>query len=352
MMKMKEQANVETPLPIFEKKNVASKRKGVQRTNWVGVGVFALLVLLFPILVNQSFYLTKATFAGIYAIVAIGLGLLMGYAGQISLGQAAFYGVGAYTSAILTTIYGWNPWLSLILAVLLPAVLAFIMGYTMSRLSGYYLAMATLAFGIIVHTLLVEWREVTKGASGFYGIPQIDLFGYKLIQGMPYYYFVWFFVLLVIILSLNIVHSHVGRVLRSIHDSEIAASSMGVDTGKYKMQIFILSAMFAGLAGWLFAHMSYSIAPSSFTLDASIVFLTMVILGGSGSVWGAVVGAILITIISILVHTLGEHLSFITSDFEHVTFGLILMLVIIFMPRGLISLVSERRSKLSKSKED
>ncbi|MBE1555321.1 branched-chain amino acid ABC transporter permease [Sporosarcina limicola] len=317
------------------------KLQGVQQTKWMGVLVFALAILVFPFIVTQSFYLTQATFAGIYAIIAIGLGLLMGYAGQISLGQAAFYGIGAYTTSVLTATMGWSPWVSLPIALLFPGLLAFIMGYTMSRLSGYYLAMATLALGIIVHTLLVEWRGVTKGASGFFGIPQLNLFGYTINQGIPYYYLVWFFVIIVLILSLNIVHSRVGRALRSIHDSEIASSSMGVNTSKYKMQIFILSAMFAGLAGWLFAHMSYSISPAAFTFDASILFLAMVVLGGSGSVWGALIGTLLIRMVGIVVHMLGEKFPFITSDFEHVIYGLILMLVVIFLPRGLFPTVAD-----------
>lgn len=317
------------------------KLQGVQQTKWLGVLIFAIAVLLFPLIFTQSYYLTQATFAGIFAIIAIGLGLLMGYAGQISLGQAAFYGIGAYTTSVLTATMGWSPWLSLPVAIIFPALLAFVMGYTMSRLNGYYLAMATLALGIIVHTLLVEWRSVTKGATGFFGIPPLELFGNTIKQGVPYYYLVWFFVLIVLILSLNIVHSRVGRALRSIHDSEIASSSMGVNTGKYKMQIFILSAMFAGLAGWLFAHMSYSISPSTFTFDASILLLAMVVLGGSGSVWGALIGTLLIRMVGIIVHTLGEQFPFITSDFEQVIYGLILMLVVIFMPRGLFPTVAD-----------
>jgi branched-chain amino acid transport system permease protein len=319
-------------------------KKGVKQLNWWGVLVFILIVLLFPLVINSSYIITQATFVAIYAIVAVGLGLLMGYAGQISLGQAAFYGVGAYTTAILTKTFGINPWISLILAILLPALLAFIMGYTMARLSGYYLAMATLAFGIIMHVLLVEWRPVTSGASGFYGIPTINLFGFEIEPGIPYYYFTWLFALIIVLLSLSIVHSRIGRALRSIHDSEIAASAMGVDTGKYKMQIFIYSAMLAGLSGWLFAHMSYSISPSSFSLDASILFLTMVILGGATSIWGAVIGTILIATINIFVHELGKQFSFITSDFEHVLNGLILMLVIIFLPRGLFPSIASKIS--------
>ncbi|WP_017753444.1 branched-chain amino acid ABC transporter permease [Calidifontibacillus oryziterrae] len=314
--------------------------KGIQRTSWIGLIVFTVVMVIFPLIVSQSFYITKATFAGIYTIVAISLGLLMGFAGQISLGHAAFYGVGAYASAVLTTTYNFNPWVGLLFSLLIPGIIAFIIGFTMSRLNGYYLAMATLAFGIIVHVLLVEWKSVTKGASGLYGIPKIQLFGYSLSQGIPYYYFVWAFAFVIMILSLNIIHSRIGRALRSIHGSEIAASAMGVDAGKYKMQIFVLGAMFSGLAGWLMAHMSYSISPASFTLETSIIFLAMVVLGGSISIWGAVVGSILISFISVIVKVLGEHISFITSDFEHVLYGLILMLVVIFLPKGLVPTVA------------
>lgn len=328
---------------------MAVKKRGVKQMNWIGFFIFTGIVIIFPFLGLSSFLLTQATFAGIYGIVAIGLGLLMGYAGQISLSQAAFYGVGAYTTAILTKTLGLNPWIGLIFAILLPVIIAFIVGHTMARLSGYYLAMATLAFGIIVSVLILEWRSVTSGASGFYGIPTVEIFGFTIHQGLPYYYFVWFFTVLTLLISMNIVHSRIGRALRSIHDSEIAANSMGVNTGKYKMQIFIFSAALAGLAGWLFAHMSYSISPSSFGLDASILFLTMVVLGGSTSIWGALIGAILITAINIFVHFLGNNVSFITSDFEHVLNGLILVLVIMFMPKGLfptlVSMYEKRKSR-------
>ncbi|MFG6121377.1 branched-chain amino acid ABC transporter permease [Thalassobacillus sp. B23F22_16] len=322
------------------------KRKGIQQMSWKGLAAFTVLIIILPFLLSTSLMITKATFAGIYTIVAVGLGLLMGFAGQISLGQAAFYGVGAYSTAILTATFGISPWLSLLIAIAAPALIAYILGHTMARLHGYYLAMATLAFGIVIHVLLVEWKGFTKGASGFYGIPKIEFFGFTFTQGISYYYLVWAFALLVIVLSLNIIHSRIGRALRSIHDSEVASSSMGVDTGRYKMQVFIISAMFAGIAGWLFAHMSYSISPGSFGLDGSILFLTMVVLGGSTSVWGAVFGALLITAISSFVQALGSKISFITSDFEHVLYGLILMLVVIFLPQGLFPAIAAKLKPL------
>lgn len=329
-------------------------RKGVQPFSWKAIIAFTIVIVVLPFILSTSFYITKATFAGIYTIIAVGLGLLMGFAGQISLGQAAFYGVGAYSTAVLSTTYGLNPWLTLVISLAAPALIAYLLGHTMARLHGYYLAMATLAFGIVIHVLLVEWKTVTKGASGFYGIPKIELFGFTFKQGLSYYYLVWTFALIVILISLNIIHSRIGRALRSIHDSEVASSSMGVDTGKYKMQVFILSSMFAGLAGWLFAHMSYSISPGSFGLNGSILFLTMVVLGGATSVWGAVFGALLISVISIIVHTLGSHVSFITSDFERVLYGFIMMLVVIFLPQGLFpaltSLVKNKQLKWKGSK--
>jgi branched-chain amino acid transport system permease protein len=329
-------------------------RKGVQPFSWKAIIAFTIVIVVLPFILSTSFYITKATFAGIYTIIAVGLGLLMGFAGQISLGQAAFYGVGAYSTAVLSTTYGLNPWLTLIISMAAPALIAYLLGHTMARLHGYYLAMATLAFGIVIHVLLVEWKTVTKGASGFYGIPKIELFGFTFKQGLSYYYLVWTFALIVILISLNIIHSRIGRALRSIHDSEVASSAMGVDTGKYKMQVFILSSMFAGLAGWLFAHMSYSISPGSFGLNGSILFLTMVVLGGATSVWGAVFGALLISVISIIVHTLGSHVAFITSDFERVLYGFIMMLVVIFLPQGLFpaitSLVKNKQLKWKGSK--
>ncbi|MBO8171361.1 MAG: branched-chain amino acid ABC transporter permease [Bacillaceae bacterium] len=323
---------------------------------WYGYLGFLVLVLVLPLILTQSYHISILTFAGIYTILTVGLGLLMGYAGQISLGQAAFFGIGAYTSAVLTTQYDLSPWIALIFSLLIPAVLAYIMGHTMSRLSGYYLAMATLAFGIIVHAVLVEWKSVTKGASGLYGIPKLELFGFAFKPGISYYYLTWFFALLVILIALNIIHSRVGRALRSIHGSEIASNAMGVDTGKYKMQVFILSAVFAGLAGFLFTHMNYSINPGSFGLDASILFVTMVVLGGMTSVWGAVLGTILVQLIKLFVQTLGEHFTFITSEFEYVIFGAILMGVVIFMPRGLfptlVSAWQKRKSDQSTVQEN
>ncbi|WP_124726700.1 branched-chain amino acid ABC transporter permease [Staphylospora marina] len=306
------------------------------------LGLFTLVVLLFPWLTDSSYLLTVATFTGIYAIVAVGLGLLMGYAGQISLGQAAFFGIGAYTSAVLSVKAGFSPWLGMVAGMILPGLVAFLLGRTLSRLRGYYLAMATLAFGIGIHVLLNEWTSLTGGASGLYGIMKPELLGLKIKTGIPYYYFVWFFALLAVFMTLNIARHRIGRALSSIHGSEAASAAMGVAIGKHKMQAFVFSAMLAGLAGALFAHMGYSLSPETFGLSTSILFVTMVVLGGMRSVWGAVVGAILISSIRVGVKFLGEEIPGITSEFELVLFGLILMLVVLFLPRGLVPELKER----------
>lgn len=315
-----------------------------------GFIVFSILILFLPLLLRESYHVSIASYTGIYTIVTVGLALLMGYAGQISLGQAAFFGIGAYSSAVLTTQYSLNPWVALLVSILLPAVVAFIMGQTLSRLNGYYLAIATLALGIIVHTVFVELKGVTKGSSGLYGIPKLEIFNFTISAGVSYYYLIWLFALAVIFLSLNIINSRVGRALRSIHGSEVASRSLGVNTGSFKMQVLIISAMFAGLAGFLYTHMHYSINPSSFGIDTSILFVTMVVLGGVKSIWGAILGTSLVFLIKLSINTLGTKYSFITSEFEHVIFGAILMAVIIFMPEGLfptiIKLFKKKSSKL------
>jgi len=300
------------------------------------LAVFALVVLLYPWVAHTSYLITVATFTGIYTIVAVGLGLLMGYAGQVSLGQAAFYGVGAYTTAVLTTRYGLNPWLGVVAAMAVPALIAYVFGRTLSRLKGYYLAMATLAFGIAIYVVINEWADVTGGASGLYGIPKLSIAGWAISSGLPYYYFVWAIALLVIFMGLNIVRFRVGRALRSIHSSEVAAAAMGVDTGAYKMQVFILSAVLAGLAGALYAHMSYSLVPEPFGLQTSILFVTMVVLGGMRSIWGAVVGAMIVSAIRVGVNWLGHTLPGVTSEVELVLFGLILIGIVIFLPNSLV----------------
>ena len=258
---------------------------------------FGLGLLLLPLLARYvSFldhYMDVMVFVGIYSILTIALCLLMGYAGQISLGHASFFGLGAYVSGVITTKYWVNPWLCVLMGMTVSAIVAFVVGAPSLKLRGHYLAMATLAFCIIVTIVLNENVEWTGGPDGLAFIPGMSVMGYPLDSIAKYYYLVWSLVLVTLLLSLNIIRSRVGRAMRSIHGSELAASAMGVNISKYKIYVFVVSAVMASVAGSLYAHYLNFLSPASFDLFVSIKLLIMIILGGMHSIWGAVVGAAL-----------------------------------------------------------
>lgn len=295
-------------------------------------GAYLLIAGLFPVF-GSDYFLSVAIVMGLHAIVTIGLSLVMGYAGQISLGQAAFWGIGAYTTGILTTKWGMSPWFALIIAALIPAIAAFLMARAIAGLQGYYLAMATLAMGFIVQIIFGEWESVTGGMEGLIGIPSLPLFDDL---GVDFYYLVWGMVTLVLLFSLGVIHSRIGRAFRAIHKSEIAATSIGINVANYKLLAFVLSGLFAGISGGLYASYMGIIDPQPFGLHESIKFLTMVVVGGAASVWGALLGTILIGSISEVLLILGQHFPMLKGDMDTIVYGAILVLCIIFMPEGLV----------------
>jgi len=290
--------------------------------------LFVAVVILIPLAVESEYYLTLLNFIGIHTILVVGLNLLMGYAGQISLGHAAFFGLGAYTSGILTGTYGINPWLALMAGLLISGSAAFLIGVPALKLRGYYLAMATLGFGVIVYIVFNELQTWTGGPSGLAGIPALALAGFSFNTPLKLYLLIWPAVIFILALSASLVDSRTGRALRALHDSEAAAESLGVNTQRLKLLIFVWSALYASLAGSLYAHTMNFIAPSSFDIMFSIKLVTMVVVGGMASIWGSLLGAGVLTV-------LPELLVFF-HDFEVVIFGGILMTVMIFLPRGLI----------------
>jgi branched-chain amino acid transport system permease protein len=304
---------------------------------YIPLALFALFMAPLPFFISN--YEAKIlVFAGINAILAMGLCLLMGYAGQISLGHAAFFGVGAYTSAILTTKYGMSIWLGFFAAIVLSALVALIIGIPSLRLKGHYLAMATLGFGEIMSVLFTETDSLTNGPEGIVSIPPISIGKFTLVTAQHYYYFVWGIAILLLAVAINIIYSRVGRALRALHGGEIAAQAMGVNTAKYKIQIFVLSAVYGGIAGSLYAHFVNFINPSPFTLIFSIVLVLIVVLGGTGRIWGAVVGALVLTL-------LPEYLR-VFQEYNLVIYALILILVMIFMPQGLVPGISDLVGRL------
>lgn len=301
--------------------------------------ILAGVILALPLGLGNSYYLNVLVFVGIYSLITIGLSLLMGYAGQISLGQAAFFGLGAYTSGVLSAKFGISPWLALLAAIFVTGGIAFLIGAPALKLKGHYLAMATLAFGYIVFIVFNQASSFTGGPSGFGQIPRFRLGNFLFRTDVHYYYLVWTLVIVVLLVSLNIIHSRVGRALRSIHEGELAANIMGVNTARYKIQVFVLSAVYASIAGSLYAHFITFLNPSPFGFHFSIAAVTMVVVGGMASVWGAMIGAALLTL-------LPEYLRAF-HDYDILIYGSVLLVLMIFLPQGLFggifSLIKKER---------
>ena len=295
----------------------------------------ALLPPLLGVLpgVPVGYVLYLVCLALVYAIVALGLNLLIGYAGQFSLGHAGFLAIGAYASAVLTQRFGWPFLLALPAAGLLTAGVGFLLGLPALRLSGPYLALVTLGFGLSIPQLVLWRGELTGGAGGLRDLPPASVLGLELRSESAYYYLVLVVIVALTLFARNVVQSHTGRAFIAIRDSEIAAQAMGVNLTRYKTTAFALSAFYAGVAGSLYAHLIRFISPESFTVILSVEFLTMIVVGGLGSVSGSIVGALFLTALPEVFARLP-----VLKDFKNlfiVVFGAVLILTILFFPRGL-----------------
>ncbi len=311
------------------------------RENRRAVCILTICLGILPFFIRSDYYLSIMIFIGINAIMVMGLSLLMGYAGQISLGHAAFFGIGAYCSGVLTVKLGFSIGAAFVCGIFLSVVMAIAIAIPTLKLKGHYLAVATLGFGEIIYVIFNELLEITGGPSGLSGIPSIHFFGYAFKEGWRYFYLVWTVAILLLIFSLNIIHSRVGRALRAVHGSEVAAQAMGVNVSLFKIQVFVLSAVYASVAGTLYAHFVTFISPSSFSLFVSILLLMMVVVGGGGNIWGALLGAGILTILPESLRAF--------KDFDILVYGVILMAILLFMPegifKGLTLLVTRMREK-------
>ncbi len=305
--------------------------RGPARFWWVLVILF--IGLYPPTLGGMSAYRCGILiFVGIYVILAVSLDLLMGYAGQISVGHAAFFAVGAYVSGILTARYAVPPLLAMICGMILSAALAWAMGRPVLALKEYYLAMATLALNEIVVTLIVGWQGLTGGASGLRDIPSFRLPWISFDNHVSYYYFVWTVVVLVVLCCLAVARSPFGRTLLAIHSDETAAKTFGIDCAKYKVRVYVLSAVFASVAGSLFAHYMGFLAPDDFGVNTSINLLVMLFLGGTGTIYGPALGAVFLKLL--------PEVTYQFQDYEMLMNGLILIVVLVFMPKGLFGILT------------
>ncbi len=297
---------------------------------YLGLAGLAVGAAVMPLVVTNPYYVNVLNVLALNALVVIGLNLLIGYAGQISLGHAAFYGLGAYISGILTGSYGWEPWLTLVFAAVVVALIALVIGIPTLRLHGNYLVMATLGFNLIVNILTNQMDDLTGGPSGYSGIPSLSIAGVAIDTDLKFYVLVWLLVLVGLWLGRNLVRSRVGRALRALRDSEVAAEAAGVPTRVYKVKVFVLSAVYASVAGSLYAHYYGIITPKTFDIFYSVELVTMCIVGGIGSLWGGLLGAAFLTPLPQALHFFEEY--------KDLFYGGILMLMLIFLPRGLVSL--------------
>lgn len=293
------------------------------------VWLLALGLALTPLVVRNPYTLNNLNLIGLYVIVVLGLNLFTGYAGQISLGHAGFFGLGAYGSAVLTATYGWPPWPTMLLVALAVATVALVIGLPTLRLHGHYLAMATLGFNYVVHIILVQWDEVTGGPSGLSGIPALSVLGLPINNDMRFYYLVWTFALVALTLCLNMVRSGVGRGLAALAQDEVAAATFGVDVKRDKIRVFVLSACFASVAGSLYAHYFSFVNPDTFSIFKSLDLVIMVVVGGLGSIWGTLFGVSFITM-------LPHWLEFLETYYD-IIHGLILVVILLFLPQGFVT---------------
>jgi len=305
----------------------------------------ALLVAAVPLLVADRFLLKVFTFVGLNALVVVGMALLFGYAGQVSLGHAGFVGLGAYTCAYLTARLDM-PWLvGFAAAGVVAAAGGLLLAAPSLRLKGHYLAMATLGFGELMTVLFVEAEPVTGGVNGFGGIPFPSIGTLELREPSSLYWLVWGVVGVAVLLAANTVSLRPGRAMRSLHGSELGAQACGVDVVGVKVRTFVLSAALAGLSGALYASVVGFISPSVFTLAASVTFLAMAIIGGSRSLAGPLVAAALLTLLEYLdslMPGLGRDAASVLQQYQADIYGLAIVLVVLFAPRGIAGLFGAR----------
>ncbi len=272
------------------------------------------------------------TLVGIYAIVTIGLNLLIGYAGKISFGHTAFMTFGAYATGILTVRYGWSPAAALLAGAVGTGLMAFFIGMPVLRVRGHYLAMITLALGMVTFAVCTRWTEVTGGLTGIPGVPDFDIFGYVFDSKTKIYYLIWCVTIVLFLLSFRIVDSRFGRALRALGAHEPAAGALGVAVARCRVQIFVLSAVYAAVAGSLYTHYLNYANATFFDLNMTTQLMAILVVGGIGTLWGPMIGSIVLVSVS---QNLGGY-----GDYSVLIFGILYVGALLFMPQGLVGAVS------------
>jgi branched-chain amino acid transport system permease protein len=305
---------------------------------------FVVLLALLPLLPVPEFWITQANYIGLYALVAIGLVLLTGVAGLTSFGQAAFVGIGAYTAAYLTLTQGVSPWLTVWIGLVVTFAAALVLGWVTLRMSGHYLPLATIAWGLSLFYLLGNIDALGK-YDGLLGVPALVFFGLPLNTSRSFYYLLWVLVVLAAIAVTHLLDSRTGRALRAVKGGSTMAEAMGVDTFRVKVTAFVLAALLASVSGWLFAHFQRTVNPSPFGLKMGIEYLFMAVVGGVGHVWGALVGAGVVKILEDQLQVWLPKLMGTSGNYEIIVFGIVLVLVLQYARDGIWAFVEARLPK-------
>ncbi|MDN7589750.1 branched-chain amino acid ABC transporter ATP-binding protein/permease [Burkholderia seminalis] len=303
------------------------------KTFWVFLVVLFALPVLPGALHVPEYWITLLNYIGLYAIVAIGLVLLTGVGGMTSFGQAAFVGIGAYATAFLTTRYGVSPWLALIVGVVLTALVALVLGAVTMRLSGHFLPLGTIAWGLALFYLFGNLELLGK-YDGINGIPALNLFGLALESGRSLYFLIWAVVLAAIVSVQNLLNSRPGRAIRALRGGGVMAEAMGVNTAWMRVVIFVYAAVLAAVSGFLYAHLQRAVNPTPFGLNHGIEFLFMAVVGGVSHVWGAVLGAAILTVLQDYLQTLLPKLLGSEGNFEIIVFGVLMVLLLQYARQG------------------
>jgi len=319
----------------------AVKRAAPTAREAVGMAVILLAAAAVPLLTTNTYYVRLATLVAIASVLASSLNLIYGYAGQISIGHVGFYAVGAYTTAVLMTRYDlgfWVPWLT---AILLTTILGWVVGKPVLRLRHFYLAVATLGFGVVVYVVINRWNDVTGGPIGVLGIGRPSIFGTELVDSRAYYVFVVVVALMCLFVIHLLVTSSFGRTLRAIREGEVPVASLGIDPARQKLLAFTISAGFAGLAGGLFASLDRYIGPGSFHVEHSILLLAVLVVGGLGREMGAVAAALLLVLLPELVRAAGEN--------QHLLYAIALLGATLFLPEGIVGFIARLARRVTGS---
>ena len=306
-----------------------------------GLLALVIMLVLVAVLPLPDFWITQLNYIGLYSLVCLGLVLLTGVAGLTSFGQAAFVGIGAYATAWVTLNTGLSPWVGLLAGLAITAVSALIIAGITLRMSGHYLPLATIAWGLSLYFLMGNLDALGK-YDGLLGVPGLSIFGAEVGQGRGFFAVTWLIVVLAALAIIRLLDSRPGRAMRALRTGTQMAEAMGVNTLRYKIVLFVIAALLASVSGWLFAHFQHSVNPSPFGLKMGIEYLFMTVVGGVGHVWGAVTGALLTKLLEDKLQVLLPWLIGTSGSYETIVFGIVLVVILKYLPSGLWSLVERK----------